>query len=128
MRLILTGGVEEFATRTRAFLASELDRNVLATVTAEICASPAAVPPVLAYALGDGDAVTAAALRTPPWPMLAAGFADLGLAARLLDAWLPADPSASGAPGSAQPRRVHGRRPPRRLPPAAGPARARSRR
>jgi hypothetical protein len=52
------------------------------------------------YGLDDDATVVAAALRTPPWPMLASGF-DEAVADEMLGEWIAQDPELPGV--SAQP-------------------------
>jgi RimJ/RimL family protein N-acetyltransferase len=101
MRMQLTRDAELFAKHTDAFLAARAERNVLATVLLRARRAPAdAQPPLFAYALDDDDTVVAAALRTPPWPMLASDF-DEAVAGELLGEWIARDPELPGV--SAQP-------------------------
>ncbi len=101
MHLRLTDDAELFARHANVFLAARAERNVLATVLLRARTAPVgAQPPLFAYALDDDDAVVAAAMRTPPWPMLASEF-DTAAAGELLERWLAED---KGLPGvSAQP-------------------------
>jgi predicted GNAT family acetyltransferase len=119
MRIELTQDSAQFADRTREFLAARYERNVLATVldsvlrtglrvpsTADDRETPRASP---VFAIGS-DRVTgevvAAALRTPPWPMLATGFDNPADASALIEQWLKEDPTLNelGAePATAEP-------------------------
>jgi GNAT superfamily N-acetyltransferase len=105
MRVQLTDDAELFARRADAFLAARAERNVLATVLLRSRRVPAdAQPPLFAYALDDDDAVVAAALRTPPWPMLASDF-DAAGADELLERWLARDgelPGVGAQPATAR--------------------------
>ena len=107
MRIEVTRDPREFAERAEGFLAARLERNVLATVLDGVLGSsghragsandarPASRP---VFAVGS-DAITgeivAAALRTPPWAMLAAGFDGHQDAAELVKLWLDQDAQLS---------------------------------
>jgi RimJ/RimL family protein N-acetyltransferase len=95
--LLVTRDLEDFARHAEAFLAGNIEHNVLATVLAHARGGryPEAGP--LACGL-DGDRVCAAAMRMPPWPMLAAGF-DATAAGALVAAWLAEDPQLPGVCG-----------------------------
>ncbi|MGO9975550.1 MAG: GNAT family N-acetyltransferase [Solirubrobacteraceae bacterium] len=99
MRLVVTRDREEFAAHTEAFLALEMERNIMAGILASLRAGGRFSPAegaIFAYRLdGDGRAV-AAALRTPPWPLLASGFGDQASARELMRAWLAQDPGVPG--------------------------------
>jgi RimJ/RimL family protein N-acetyltransferase len=101
MRTQLTRDAELFARHTDAFLAVRAERNVLATVLLRARRAPAdAQTPLFAYTLDHDDAVVAAAMRLPPWPMLASDF-DGAAADDLLDLWIAEDPGLPGV--NAQP-------------------------
>jgi predicted GNAT family acetyltransferase len=102
LRFDLTRDVEEFASRAEAFLASRIERNVIATVLINIRSGhPAAgANPLFAAGIDSRGELRAAALRTPPWPMLVTEL-DESDADALLDAWLDADPSVPGVNGLA---------------------------
>jgi predicted GNAT family acetyltransferase len=99
--------VEEFVQEAGAFLSGAAERNVLATVTDTVLAhsrssdgvaNPYGTEPAI-FALGIDSAageVVAAALRTPPYPMLATGFGDADAAEQLISAWLARDPQLPG--------------------------------
>jgi predicted GNAT family acetyltransferase len=89
---------EEFAARAEGFVVGRLERNVLATVLDRVRAGGGygATPPLFAVAGSGGGGVAAAAIRTPPWRMLADGFTEPDLARALVDAWLGADPGLPG--------------------------------
>lgn len=108
MRIDITRNPAEFADRARYFLAARLEHNVLATVVDNVLRTepragptggdPAAFRAVPVFALGSEPRtreVVAAALRTPPWPMLAAGFDNPAHARDLIDRWLTPDPTLS---------------------------------
>jgi predicted GNAT family acetyltransferase len=98
--LVVTPDVEEFEERVSDFLAAKLERNVLATVLVGArTASSGARPPLFAYLVNESGAVTAAAMRTPPWPLLVTEFDTPDRAERLIDAWLPSDPDMTAVDG-----------------------------
>lgn len=92
MRFLLTRDAEEFAARTERLLAARLECNVLATVVKSVLDGAHRDPPPL-FAIGvdaDGE-VAFAALRTPPFPLLASPL-EPGDADTLVELWLEADP------------------------------------
>jgi hypothetical protein len=106
MRIDIIRNPAEFADRARYFLAARLEHNALATVLDNVLrteprAGSAGGDPVASgaapvFALGTEPTtreVVAAALRTPPWPMLAAGFENPADASGLIDRWLTEDPA-----------------------------------
>jgi predicted GNAT family acetyltransferase len=102
MQLTLTRDAELFAAKAGRLLSERAERNVMATVLTQARSGrfAAAGTPLFAYALDENDEVCAAALRTPPWPLLASGFEKAGAAA-LLGEWLREDdelPGVSGEP------------------------------
>ena len=104
MPLFVTRDPEEFSRQATKFLESAVERNVLATVFRISRQRDAfgAGAPLYAYHLeADTGQLTAVALRTPPWPLLAAGFEDPDLAAELVHEWTQRDPQVPGV--SAQP-------------------------
>jgi predicted GNAT family acetyltransferase len=107
MDVVLTRDVDQFAERVEAFLAERIERNVLATILINLRVSSfGPAQPLFAYSPGvGGGSVTAAAIRTPPWPMIASGFDEPGLARELVERWLPEDPELDGVtaePGTAR--------------------------
>ena len=108
MRIVVTRDLDQFADRVEAFLAEELERNVLATVLMNARAGAFAgggPPATAAYALDGHDRICAAALRTPPWPLLTTGFDTPEVAVELAGAWLEVDPCVdmvNGPPRSAR--------------------------
>ena len=100
MRLTLTRDIEEFAARTSAYLAARPERNVPATVVANI-RSGAYEPDtaLFAYVLNDYGDVTAIAMRTPPWPMMVTDTDDPELASELVARWLAEAPELDGVGG-----------------------------
>lgn len=115
MQIVLTRSVAEFAARAGTYLAAAPERNVLATVTEAVLAHVRADdrgaedggsnpygPDAATFAVGldpAGDEVVAAALRTPPYPMLASGFGDADAASGLIAGWLELDPEVLGVSG-----------------------------
>ncbi|HET9720835.1 MAG TPA: GNAT family N-acetyltransferase [Solirubrobacteraceae bacterium] len=109
MEVVITRDAEEFAARTELYLAQSPDRNIMATTLVGVRAGHYAhTEPLFAYAHqptspslhgGSSTQVVAAALRTPPWPLLASGFEDPKLAEALLVKWLGHDPRPPGIRG-----------------------------
>ncbi len=96
MRLVLTRDPRAFAARAQAFLADRLERNVLATVLLNVLdGTHPAASTLLALGFDDADGVRLAALRTPPFFMLASDVDDES-APELVSAWLREDPSLPG--------------------------------
>ena len=99
MRFVLTRDAEDFAARAAGFLAERAERNVLATVLVDARSGRFAEHNALfALGLDDREQVRAAALRTPPWPLLASDI-DEPNADRLIELWLAEDPDLSGVSG-----------------------------
>jgi RimJ/RimL family protein N-acetyltransferase len=108
MRIEITRDPHEFAARTQEFLAARLERNVLATVLDNVLRTidrPAGLSgdnratPGPVFAIGSDPSTgqtVAAALRTPPWPMIASGFDDAKEGDELLERWLDQDPQLDG--------------------------------
>ncbi len=99
MRLVVTRDREEFAAHTEAFLALEMERNIMAGILASLRAGGRFSPAegaIFAYRLGADGRAVAAAMRTPPWPLLASGFRDQASARELMRAWLVQDPEVPG--------------------------------
>jgi predicted GNAT family acetyltransferase len=102
--LVITRDPEEFSRHAGAFLEAEIERNVLATVfrVSKERDAYGRDAPLYAFHLEPGTGeLTAVALRTPPWPLLADGFDDPDLAAELIYEWIQRDPGVPGV--SAQP-------------------------
>ncbi len=103
--LVLTRDVAEFARQAGEFLARRPERNVAATVLARIRSGQyAGSGPLFAYRVDEGEELSLAVLRTPPWPLLVSDL-DPAHAVELVDRWLTADPElpgASGVPAAAQ--------------------------
>jgi predicted GNAT family acetyltransferase len=96
VRFIPTRDLGEFAAHVEGFLAARLDRHVLATVLWHARRGRFDEhPPLCAYGLDAGGRVCAAALRTPPAPLLASELDGAGAAA-LIERWLPEDPDLPG--------------------------------
>jgi predicted GNAT family acetyltransferase len=106
MRLVLTRDAREFARRTEAFLALRIERNLLATVLVNaLDGAHVRGQPLLAYGLDDRDAVQFAALRTPPWFLLASEL-ELPDARALVAEWLKEDPGLPGVDGTPETARA----------------------
>jgi RimJ/RimL family protein N-acetyltransferase len=103
MRFVLTRDPEEFAVRTERLLSASLECNVLATVLMTVReGSHRDPPPLFALGITGDDEVSFAAMRTPPWPLLASPL-EPGDANPLVDLWLRHDPevsAVSGLPGT----------------------------
>ena len=104
MRFVLTRDTAEFAERTERLIAERIECNVLATVFMNVLDG---VHPnssaLFAYGVAYGDEVRFAALRTPPWPLLASPLKSG--AEEFVELWLRADPevdSVSSVPATAQ--------------------------
>ncbi len=99
MRFELTRDPEEFAARTERLLSARLECNVLATVLLTVRqGAHRDPPPVFAVGLSDRDEVSFAAMRTPPWPLLASPL-EPGGAEPLIEQWLDVDPEVSAVSG-----------------------------
>ena len=99
MRFVLTRDRDEFAKHARGFLEARIERNVLATVLADVLES--VHPPHqcwFAYGLDTNGRTDFAALRTPPWSMLASEIEPPD-ARRLIECWLDHDPGLPGVSG-----------------------------
>ncbi len=101
--LLITRNPDELGERAWEFLQAGVERNVLATVFqgARQAQAFGPQPPLFAFHAGPVGQLTAMALRTPPWPLLAAGFEDSDLAAELVRRWTEHDPAVPGV--SAEP-------------------------
>lgn len=101
MELIVTRDAETFAQKASGYLAERPERNVLATVLANSASGIYGnLAPVFAVGIDEADGSTvAAAIRTPPWAILADGFATSHDAQGLLECWLPIDPEPPGVSG-----------------------------
>ena len=92
MRFVVTADPEEFAAHAQELVDARPEHNIMATVLLAVRAGrlPAATTR-FAYGVDDGR-VRAAALRTTPWSLLAAGI-DAANADDFIAAWLPGDAS-----------------------------------
>ncbi|MCW3032946.1 MAG: hypothetical protein QOK19_886 [Solirubrobacteraceae bacterium] len=99
MELHLTRDAHQFATLAGPLLAARIELNVHATVLSQVLdgAHPEP-PPLFAYGVGNLGRVTFAALRTPPWPMLACAI-DAPAPRELVRLWLAEDPDLPGVTG-----------------------------
>jgi RimJ/RimL family protein N-acetyltransferase len=106
MRIVVTRDVDQFAAHAEGFVAQRLERNVLATLLMRFKEDPVARErAIFAYALDEHGVTAGAALRMPPWPLLAAGFPDRALADPLAALWLAEDPgvdAVTAEPGTAR--------------------------
>lgn len=99
MRLLLTRDPEQFAGRAEGFLAERVERNVLATVFLHARRGRFdGETPLFACGLGEDGGVRAAALRIPPWPLLASDF-EATAADELIELWIAEDPQLPGVGG-----------------------------
>ena len=95
MRFVLTRDPAEFAARTERLFSERIECNVLATVLMNVLdGGRDDSPAVFAYGLAEGDELRFAALRTPPWPLLASPL-ESG-AQEFVELWLQADPEVDG--------------------------------
>jgi RimJ/RimL family protein N-acetyltransferase len=105
LRFVLTRDPEEFAVRTEKLLAAHLECNVLATVLRTVLEGSRRDPaPIFAVGVTDQQDVSFAAMRTPPWPLLASPL-NPDQAEALIDRWLQHDPdvpAVSGPPETAR--------------------------
>ncbi len=97
MPLVLTSDPEEFQTRTRRLLESRLECNVMATVLMGVLAGHYADAGGvhLGYWLDPAGAVTAAALRTPPFGLITSQLVATDVPT-FLAGWLEHDPQLPG--------------------------------
>lgn len=96
LRYVLTSDAEEFAERTERLLSASLECNVLATVLMTVLeGSHRDPPPIFAIGITAEDEVAFAAMRTPPWPLLASPLEPAD-AESLTDRWLEVDPDVAG--------------------------------
>jgi GNAT superfamily N-acetyltransferase len=94
VRFVLTEDVQEFAHRAEPLFANRVECNIHATVLRYVIEGRH-TSPVLAYGVDDGDLVRFAALRTPPWFMLATEL-EPDAASQFIERWLDADPEVPG--------------------------------
>ncbi len=96
MRWELEADLGAFATRVRPLLEAHIQNNVVATVLAGTVQGQFRMSPaILAVGVDDSGAVTGAAMRTAPWPMLCTAIEPED-AGPLLDLWLGPDPELPG--------------------------------
>jgi GNAT superfamily N-acetyltransferase len=99
MRFELTRDATEFAGRAQQFVEAEVERSVLATVLVGLLRGTWSGG-LFAYGVDADGSVVAAALRTPPWPMVVSELVDADAEA-LISAWLGHDPDVPGVTGLA---------------------------
>jgi hypothetical protein len=98
---VMTRDVGQFAARAEGFLAARVERNVLATVLLDAPRRHSvASRPLFAYGTDEGGRLAAAALRTPPWPLLVSEL-DEAWAGALMDCWLTVDSDVPGVNAAA---------------------------
>jgi predicted GNAT family acetyltransferase len=96
VRFVLTRDPEEFAAHAGAFLEGRVECNVMATVLIRTRRAGAlAQSPLFARGVDDDGQVLAAALRTPPWPLLPSELEPHDAGA-LMEQWLAHDPAVPG--------------------------------
>jgi RimJ/RimL family protein N-acetyltransferase len=96
VRFVLTRDPEEFAAHAAAFLEERVECNVMATVLGRTRRAGAlAHAPLFARGVDRDGRVLAAALRTPPWPLLASEL-EPAHAEELMEDWLAHDPGVPG--------------------------------
>jgi predicted GNAT family acetyltransferase len=99
MRVQLTRDAARFAEIVGPMLAARIESNIAATVLDQIVRGEhSGPPPLFAYGLDAAGEVTLAALRTPPWPLLASAIRPPD-AGELVERWLAADPQLPGVSG-----------------------------
>ena len=99
MQLHLTRDPARFDQLAGPLLAGRIELNVIATVLGQaVRGEHREQPPLFAYGLDDRGEVAFAALRTPPWMMLASGI-DPPSASELLALWCSEDPELPGVSG-----------------------------
>jgi predicted GNAT family acetyltransferase len=103
MRFVLTSDVREFQHLTASLFEGRIECNIHTTVLQGILEGRHASA-VFAHGLDERDQVRFAALRTPPWFMLATKL-EPDAAGGFIDQWLAADPEVPGInalPGTAR--------------------------
>ncbi len=99
MRFTVTTDAAEFAERSSKFVTQRIDRNLLATVLMSVLdGAYRDARPVFAYGLNGRGDLQFAALRTPPFPMLASEL-EPGAARSFVAQWLEVDPELPGVSG-----------------------------
>ena len=100
MRFVFTSEPNEFARQAGPFIEPRLECNVMATVVGNVLDGVYdGAESVFAVGLSARDQVTFAALRTPPWFMLASEL-DPADAPKLVAHWLELDPELPGVNGT----------------------------
>ena len=94
MDCVLTADPTEFHDRTWSFLEQRIECNVLATVLLAVLRGRFEQS-LFAYCTDRDGTVTAAALRTPPFALVASEI-ERAAAEQLIDRWLAVDPELSG--------------------------------
>jgi uncharacterized protein len=96
VRFVVMRDAEEFARYATGLLEARIECNLLCTVLANVLeADYPDAKPVFAYGSDGHGEVRFAALRTPPWPMLASEL-DAAVASPLVAHWLQVDPELPG--------------------------------
>ena len=99
MRIALTRDAEEFTRLAGGMLEQRIERNLLATVLSNILQGGYSdAQPLFARGIDDDGQTRFAAMRTPPWPMLATEL-EPEAAPDLIAAWLEVDPELPGVGG-----------------------------
>jgi GNAT superfamily N-acetyltransferase len=94
VRYVLTRDAEEFAARTERLLSERIECNVLSTVLLRVLDGGfRRSAPRFAYGLATDGEVSFAAIRTPPYPLLASPL--VGDPREFVDRWLEDDPEVS---------------------------------
>lgn len=97
MPFVLTDDAREFRDRAWHFIEQRMQCNVLATVLISVIDGRYDdVRSLFAYSLDGSGAVSAVAIRTPPFGMMCSELSPAA-AQELLDVWLPEDPGLPGA-------------------------------
>jgi predicted GNAT family acetyltransferase len=99
MELHLTRDAASFGELAGPLLTRRIELNVIATVLDQaVRGEHSQEAPLFAYGLDDRGEVAFAALRTPPWMMLASGI-EPPSATELLSLWMSDDPELPGVSG-----------------------------
>lgn len=104
MKFVFTSDVAEFAERTRTLFGDRIECNVHSTVLQGVLDGRYRTA-IFAYGLDECDEVRFAALRTPPYPMLASEL-EPGLAPTFTERWLESDPEVPGVSGQPETARA----------------------
>ena len=106
MRFALTRDADEFTRLAGGMLEQRIERNLLATVLSNILQGGYSdAQPLFARGIDDDGQTRFAAMRTPPWPMLASEL-DAEAAPDLIAVWLEVDPELPGVGGVPTPSRA----------------------